>query len=160
MLEFNNEHKMADLSAIKLKTEKARKNGKVMLCGIMLSAVILLSGCKNEIANTNEQIDIVQKTISSTAIIMENGNAVIIDLKSYDKYTRDMGTSGYDTIANDRIWVLYTSTGDKLLVDFDSVKFIDGENSHEKAEIIAQSLISENGQVTCYDEVQNYGKTR
>lgn len=33
MLEFNHEHKVADLSAIKSKTEKARKTGKVMLGG-------------------------------------------------------------------------------------------------------------------------------
>lgn len=160
MLEFNQEHKVADLSAIKSKTEKAKKTGKVMLCGIMLSAVLLLSGCGNEVTNTNQQTDVVQPITSSTAIIMENGNAMIVDLQSYDKYTRDMGAINYSTYAEDRTWILYTSTGDKLLVDFDSVKFIEGEDSHEKAETIAQALISENGQVTCYDEVQSYGKTR
>ena len=160
MLEFNQEHKVADLSAIKSKTEKAKKTGKVMLCGIMLSAVLLLSGCGNEVTNTNQQTDVVQPITSSTAIIMENGNAMIVDLQSYDKYTRDMGATHYSTYAEDRTWILYTSTGDKLLVDFDSVKFIEGEDSHEKAETIAQALISENGQVTCYDEVQSYGKTR
>ena len=160
MLEFNQEHEVADLSAIKSKTEKAKKTGKVMLCGIMLSAVLLLSGCGNEVTNTNQQTDVVQPITSSTAIIMENGNAMIVDLQSYDKYTRDMGAINYSTYAEDRTWILYTSTGDKLLVDFDSVKFIEGEDSHEKAETIAQALISENGQVTCYDEVQSYGKTR
>ena len=160
MLEFNQEHKVADLSAIKSKTEKAKKTGKVMLCGIMLSAVLLLSGCGNEVTSTNQQADVVQPITSSTAIIMENGNAMIVDLQSYDKYTRDMGAINYSTYAEDRTWILYTSTGDKLLVDFDSVKFIEGEDSHEKAETIAQALISENGQVTCYDEVQSYGKTR
>lgn len=160
MLEFNQEHKVADLSAIKSKTEKAKKTGKVMLCGIMLSAVLLLSGCGNEVTSTNQQTDVVQPITSSTAIIMENGNAMIVDLQSYDKYTRDMGAINYSTYAEDRTWILYTSTGDKLLVDFDSVKFIEGEDSHEKAETIAQALISENGQVTCYDEVQSYGKTR
>ena len=160
MLEFSQEHKVADFSAIKSKTEKAKKTGKVMLCGIMLSAVLLLSGCGNEVTNTNQQTDFVQPITSSTAIIMENGNAMIVDLQSYDKYTRDMGATHYSIYAEDRIWILYTSTGDKLLVDFDSVKFIEGEDSHEKAETIAQALISENGQVTCYDEVQSYGKTR
>lgn len=160
MLEFNQEHKVADLSAIKSKTEKARKTGKVMLCGIMLSAVLLLSGCGNEVTNTNQQIDVVQPITPSTAIIMENENALIVDLQSYDKYIRDMGANHYSTYVEDRTWILYTSNGDKLLVDFDSVKFIEGEDSHEKAETIAQALIGENGQVTCYDEVQSYGKTR
>jgi len=72
----------------------------------------------------------------------------------------DQGSSRWSSYEEDRTWVLYTSTGDKLVVDYDSVKFIDGENSHEKAETIAQALISESGQITCYDEVQSYGKTR
>lgn len=168
MLEFNQDHKVADLSTIKSKTEQARKLGKVMLCGSMLSAVLLLSGCGNQETtdmvqnetNTNQQTDALQPITSSTAIIMENGNAMIVDLQSYVKYTNDRGSSSYSTFAEDRTWVLYTSTGDKLLVDFDSVKFIEGEDSHEKAETIAQALISESGQVTCYDEVQSYGKTK
>lgn len=160
MLEFNQDHKVADLSAIKTKTKNAKKTGKVMLSGILLSAVLLLSGCGNELTNTNQQSNIVQPTTSSTAIIMESGNAMIVDLQSYDKYASTKNSIGADTYVQDRIWVLYTTTGDKLLVDFDSVKFIEGEDSHEKAEIIAQALINENGQVTCYDEVQGYGKTR
>lgn len=42
MLEFNQEHKVADLSAIKSKIEKARKTGKVLMCGIALSSVLLV----------------------------------------------------------------------------------------------------------------------
>lgn len=160
MLEFNQDHKVADLSAIKTKTKNAKKTGKVMLSGILLSAVLLLSGCGNERTNTNQQPNIVQPTTSSTAIIMENGNAMVVDLQSYDKYANTKNSNSIDNYVQDRIWVLYTTTGDKLLVDFDSVKFIEGEDSHEKAETIAQALINENGQVTCYDEVQGYGKTR
>ncbi len=164
MLEFNQEHKAADLSAIKSKTEKVKNAGKVMLCGITLSAVLLLSGCSNSNTNTDVQSNAVEPTveptITSSAIIMENGNAMIVDLQSYQKYIEERGAMHYETFAEDRTWILYTSTGDKILVDFDSVKFIEGEDSHEKAETIAQSLISENGQITCYDEVQSYGKTR
>lgn len=125
MLEFNQEHKVADLSAIKSKTDKSKKTGKVMLGGIMLSAVLLLSGCGNEVTSTNQQTDVVQPIISSTAIIMENGNAMIVDLESYDKCISN-GDMAYNCVAlaEDRTWILYTSTGDKLLVDFDSVKFM------------------------------------
>lgn len=173
MLEFNQEHKAADLSAIESKTKKVKYAGKVMLCGITLSAVLILSGCSNSNTNTDVQSnpveptitssDAVEPTITSTAIIMENGNAMIVDLQSYQKYIdeRDsMDLVSLATVADDRTWILYTSTGDKILVDFDSVKFIEGEDSHEKAETIAQSLISESGQITCYDEVQSYGKTK
>ena len=156
MLEFNSEHKAVDISTIKSKTEKAKKIGKVMLCGVTLSAVLLLSGCKT--LNTNAE-QITPQT-QSTAIIMENGNALITDLQSYVKYTKDLGSSHYQVYASDKTWVLYTTTGDKLLVDYDSVKIIEGEDSHEKAETIAQALIGENGQVTCYDEAQSHGKTR
>ena len=162
MLEFNQEHKAADLSAIKSKTEKVKNAGKVMLCGVTLSAVLLLSGCgsSNTITNGNMQSNAVEPIITSSAIIMENGNAMIVDLQSYKKYVHDQGTGRWDTMAADRTWVLYTATGDIILVDFDSVKFIEGEDAHEKAETMAQGLISENGQITCYDEVQSYGKTR
>ena len=169
MLEFNHEHVVADLSQIKSKTSKAKKAGKVMLAGVSLSAVMLLSGCGNSNAVTNEQPNVEQPSaseqpnveqpsveqpvITSSAIIMENGNAMIVDLQSYQKYSEERGAKRYSTFAEDRTWILYTSNGDKLLVDFDSVKFIEGEDSHEKAETIAQVLIDENGRITCYDEV-------
>ena len=137
MLEFNQEHKAADLSAIKSKTKKVEKAGKVMLCGITLSAVLILSGCSNSNTNTDVQSnpveptitssDAVEPTITSTAIIMENGNAMIVDLQSYQKYIDELDTSdliGFTPVANDRTWILYTSTGDKILVDFDSVKLL------------------------------------
>jgi len=155
MLEFNQEHKAADLSAIKSKIEKVKNAGIVKFCGITLSAVLLLSGCSNPI--TGVKSNAVEPTITSTAIIMENGNAMIVDLQSYQKYTEEQ--DGWSNIATDRTWILYTSTGDKILVDFDSVKFIEGEDSHEKAETIAESLIGEEGRITCYGEVQ-YEKTR
>ena len=163
MLEFNEEHMMADLSTIKSKTEKAKKAGKVMLSGIALSAVLLLSGCGFTTSTPNPTFtptNNAEPITSASAIIMENGNAMIVDLKSYKKRSEDLGYGTADGMTNDRIWVLYTTTGDKMLVDFDSVKFIEGEDSHKKAETIAQSLISETGQVTCYNEVQTYGKTR
>lgn len=153
MLEFNQEHIFADLTEIKKKTEMAKKTGKVVLAGITLSAVLLLSGCGSE-----EQVDV--QNISSTAIIMENGNALLVDLESYMKYSEDIGATRYRTLAEDRTWVLYTSLGDKLLVDNESVKFIEGEDAHQRAEIIAQSLISENGQISCYDDVLSHSETR
>lgn len=160
MLNFDSNHRLADMSEIKSKIEKVRKIGKVMIGGIVLSAV-LLSGCGTEDITINEQTEVTQPITPSTAIVMENGNAMIVDLQSYDKYTRDMGSVHYSTFAEDRIWVLYTSNGDRMLMDYDSVKFIDGENSHEKAEIIAQALVGPNGQVTCYDEViLDYDKTK
>lgn len=144
MLEFNLEHKVADMSMIKAKTEKVRKTGKVVLCGVMLSAVLLLSGCdKGTYTAYHSQ--------QATAIIMENGNAMIVDLSSYCKYYYG---------GDERTFVLETTSGDTLLVDTYCVKFVEGYGSHEKAETIAQALISENGQITCYDEVQNYGKIR
>lgn len=160
MLEFNHEHVGADLSQIKSKTSRAAKVGKVMLAGVALSSAMLLSGCGNSNAVTNEQSSVEQPVITSSAIIMENGNAMIVDLQSYQKYSIDQGSTRWASYEEDRTWVLYASTGDKLLIDYDSVKFVDGEDSHKKAETIAQALIGENGQITCYDEVKTFGKTR
>ena len=132
MLEFNQEHRVADLSEIKQKTEKAKNAGKVIMCGTVISAALILSGCnpdaiKNQqIEDSNQQTEVIEPITTSTAIIMENGNAMIVDLQSYSKYTEDIGSIHYNVFAEDKTWVLYTSTGDKLLVDFDSVKFIEG----------------------------------
>lgn len=158
MLEFNQEHKAADLSAIKLKTNKVKNAGKVRICGIALSAVLLLSGCTKSATN-NEQSIVNEPSITSTAIIMENGNAMIVDItdvRSLKVLSEDRKM--FDN--SERTYVLITASGDEIVVDYESLKLIKGEDSHEKAETIAQSLISENGHITCYDEVQAYGKTR
>lgn len=150
MLEFNQEHKGVDLSTIKEKTKKSKKTGKIILCGILISSVLLLSGCGSE--TKKQQADIPSNI---TAIIMENGNALLIDLKSYDDKTLTVNGA-----KQDKAWCLHTIDGDTILIDFNSAKFVEGENSHEKAEFIAQSLIDENGKITCYDDEQSYGKTK
>ncbi len=139
MLEFNHEHIGMDLSQIRSKVSKAKNVGKVMLAGVTISAGLLLSGC----CNAKED----NLNVTSSAIIMENGNAMVVDIVDY-YYT------------NHRLCRLTTVSGDELLVDYASFKLIMGEDSHEKAETIAQSLIGENGEVTCYDEVETFGKTR
>lgn len=159
MLEFDQGHKVADLSAIKFKTEKTKKIGKVRLCGIMLSGVLLLSGCGRNVTNINQQTDVTQQNTSSTAIIMENGNAMIVDviqIYSFRTYSVDHLKFNDSKIS----YVLTTVSGDELIVDYNNFKLISGEDSHEKAETIAQALISENGEITCYDEIESYGKTR
>lgn len=46
MLEFNNEHKSADLSSIKTKIENAKlQMKKIIVGGVLVSAMVLLSGC-------------------------------------------------------------------------------------------------------------------
>ena len=76
MLEFNEQHKSADLSTIKHKLDRAKQIGKVMICGIMISSTLLLSGC----GRINQQsVEITEPQITQTAIVMENGNALLID---------------------------------------------------------------------------------
>ena len=99
-------------------------------------------------------------SIPTSAIIMEDGNAMIVDLCAYEKYTESRGAGAPATLAEDKLWTLYTSTGDVIIVDYNSVKIITGEDSHEKAETIAESLISENGKITCYNEIKEYGKSK
>lgn len=162
MLEFNQEHMGADLSLISEKLEKVKKVGKVTLCGISLSATLLLSGCSHSTTNTetnpNTQTETVQSTTTSSAIIMENGNALIVDVSEAIPLKYWENTTTYNFA--ERNYVLKTVSGDEIVVDYESLKLVTGENAHEKAETIAQNLISENGHVTCYDEVQNYGMTK
>ena len=96
MIEFNSEHVSADLSLIREKTEKMKQMGKVLLCGVTLSGVLLLSGCGQNVnavttsVNTSswqkqsdelvldEESKMAEtyEEITKTAIIFENGKEV------------------------------------------------------------------------------------
>lgn len=163
MLEFNSEHKIADLSSIKSKISKAENFGKVIVAGVAISSVMLLSGCVNSHTVTNEpnnEPNIEDPFKTSSAIIMENGNAMIVDVTEVKSFAADSDVRAVGYYETDRTYLLTTVSGDEILVDSGSFKLISGEDSHQKAETIAQSLISENGQITCYDEIETFGKTR
>jgi len=146
MLEFNEQHKSADLSTIKPKLDRAKQIGKVAICGIMISATLLLSGC----GKINQQsVEITKPEKTETAIVMENGNALIIDV---DYYTIDSGGAP-------RIYLITTS-GEKLLVDMENVHIIEDENSREIAEKYAESLIAGNGKITYYEDIIEYGRSK
>lgn len=146
MLEFNEQHKSADLTTIKSKLDRAKQIGKVMICGIMISSTLLLSGCG--ITNATEMT---KPEITQTAIVMENGNALIIDIQKLDYGAH--GTTAY--------WCeLTTNTGEKLIMSVDNVEIIKDENSREIAEKMAESLISENGKITYYEDIVEYGRSR
>ena len=147
MLEFNQEHKAADLSAIKSKTEKIKNVGKVMICGIVLSSVLLLSGCSPS-KTQSEVVD--NSTPAATAIIITNDNALLVDLSEYDN-DYSYGQSVADVRDMD---------GDRLLLGHDYTIIVTGENSHQKAEEMAEGLIGDKGEIICYDEAENHGKTR
>lgn len=156
MLEFNQDHKGADLSTIESKIKKAKFAGKVLFCGVMISSVLLFKGCDNKAVSDKQNTNEINM---STAIIMENGNALVVDLKSYQKYSEYMGSNSLSTTASDQAWVLHTISGDRIVVDINSVKFVEGENTHEKASMIAKSLISEDGSITFYDDAKGYDKS-
>ncbi|MEE3342804.1 MAG: hypothetical protein VZS44_01790 [Bacilli bacterium] len=147
MLEFNQDHKSADLSALRSKIKKFIYTGKVILCGVALSSILLLSGCEGKTSNNT-------KTDSSepvaTAILLNDDEALIMDLSYYFKdYSYGLDVS-----------YIYNMDGDELIVGNDNIVIIKGENSHEKAEKMAEGLVSENGKITCYDEEKAHTKTR
>ena len=144
MLEFNQNHKVADTSSIRHKLVKS--GGKVLLCGILISSILLLSGCgakKEEPTNGN-------LTPVATAIIMTNDNALLMDLSWYDK----------DYSYGQSVAQVEDMDGDKLLLGHEYAIIVVGENSHEKAEQMAETLVGEKGEVICYDEMQNHGKSK
>lgn len=148
MLEFNEQHKSADLSTIKPKLDRAKHIGKVAICGIMISATLLLSGC----GRTNEQsYETIEPQITQTAIVMENGNALIID-------TKKISDGGYST--STQIFKITTTSGEQLLEAVENIHIIEGENSREIAEKMAESLIDENGKITYYEDIVDLGRSR
>lgn len=49
-------------------------------------------------------------------------------------------------------YITITKDGDRYLVDSDSVQFVIGENSHEKAFIVAQTMVGDGGEIFDYNE--------
>lgn len=86
---------------------------------------------------------------TSTAIIMEDGNATIVDLESYE--------ASEQSLSRIESWVLHTSNGDNINVDSSSVRILTSENSHEWAEELAEEMVSEGGRITYYGK--NTSKT-
>lgn len=116
-----------------------------------LSLMTLLSGCGTSTSTTTSTTEEEQSISTATAIIIENGNAIIVDITDYKKYSVAEGSNLVSTYAEDRTWVLYTTNDDEVIVDIYSVKIITGSNSHEKAEAMAEILVGPEGFVTSYD---------
>lgn len=148
MLEFNEQHKSADLSTIKPKLDRAKQIGKVAICGIMISATLLLSGC----GRINQQsVEVTEPETTQTVIVIENGNALIIDATK-------ISTGGYGNRTD--YFSLTTTSGETILEAVENVHIIEDENSREIAEKYAESLIAENGRITYYEDIVGYERSR
>lgn len=78
MLEFNKEHLGADLTQIKSKVSKAKNASKVMVAGVLISSVLLLSGCNYD------WLDL--KYSYPTAIVFSEDHATIFDIEKWRDY--------------------------------------------------------------------------
>ena len=94
-------------------------------------------------ANTTTD-DTEKKTEYAAVMMMEENSAVIFELK----YSN----------ANVGIYELVLKDGSRINVDKEHVVFIKGEDAHTKAEIIAQGLVGEDGEVTCYNREEGHSK--
>ena len=103
-----------------------RKRGISLLTAAF--TIVSLSGCTN-----TEDIELEKEPVA-TAIIMENENALILDVGSYQYF------DGYANI--------YDKYDNMMKIDNDNVIVVEGENSQERAKLLAETLISENGKVS------------
>jgi len=142
MLDFNEKHKVADLSAIK---HKFIKTGKVIVSGILISSVMMLSGC-GLTTRYPEQIEQTDKNVIATAVIINDKQAVIADLIDFDK----------DYSYGQEIAKIQTTNGDVMIVGNENIYIVTGENTHESAEKLAASLTGLDGEVVCYNQTNNY----
>lgn len=142
MLEFNEKHKVADLSAIK---NKLITTGKVIVSGVLISSVMMLSGCglTYNTPNFPEQKD---EGVIATAVMINDKQAIIVDLIDFDKdYSYGQTTAE-----------IQTTNGDIMIVGHENTYIITGENTHQSAEKLAADLVGADGQVICYNESNNY----
>lgn len=131
-----------------MKVINVKKASTALVLGSIISC-LALSGCGMSNSKQNSEKDIE----TGTAILVENKDAILIKLY-------EPNYNGYRTSATDRYIILETASGDKILVDQRSVQIIIGENSYEKAEAIAESLVDESGQIINYDDMQKTRKLK
>lgn len=80
MLEFNENHKKVDLSHVNTNSGRYKRSGKVMLAGILLSTVILFSGCSNKVDKTSSS-DL------NRAMISIGNEYVVVDVNEYTRWS-------------------------------------------------------------------------
>lgn len=80
MLEFNKEHKKADLSNVDINAGKYKRNGKTMLAGILLSTIILFSGCGK--VNRDSETDL------NRAMVSIGDEYVVVDIDGWNILTK------------------------------------------------------------------------
>ena len=153
MLNFSEEHKSVDLSSIKSKLEKVGKSLVIKIGAILLSAVILFSGCSYN-PQTGE-ISHHQETY--IAMVIENNKVMLIELESSKSY--DELSEGYVAKKVDYIQ-LHTKSGEVLLFPVESVRIIKDENSKEVGEELAKYFFGEDVEIEYYDEIIKNGKIK
>ncbi len=121
MLEFNEEHKEVDLTNVK--KHGIINRAKVIIAGILLSAVIIFSGCGNkEQAVTPDQPQQEETVINSTnvdrAMIEIGGKYYVVDIDDFERNKDNIMnrdnlkltlTDGTDVIGNPSDIYLYSS---------------------------------------------------
>ena len=125
-----------------MKIINVKKASTALVLGSIISC-LALSGCNMDNPKQNSEENIRTRT----AILVENETAILIKLK--DK-----------ALAIDRTVHLNAASGATIIADQKSVQIIIDENSYEKAEIIAESIVGENGQVIDYDDMQKTRKLK
>ena len=151
MLNYDEEHKAADLSPIKSKLKKFWKACKeevavIIVGGVGLSIAVVFGISLIHLALREPSTPTYPNR--GTAIVTQGDNALLIDINDYhrEKSTNMlMGTEYGDLI------YLTLEDGSTYIGNVNNTQIIKGEDSHEKAETIAQTLIGENGTIVDYD---------
>lgn len=139
MLEFNEQHKYADLSSVKPKLDRAKHIGKVAILGIMISSTLLLSGCNYTMFDT--------KYTFNKAIILSEDCASIIEIKKWKDYDGEQ-------------LQIQTKDGAIILTSSKDTKLIDDRNSNISAEDLIRTIKGDDVQINYLDEAVNKGRTR
>ena len=149
MLEFNQDHKKADLSSVKSKLEKAKIAGTVMLGGIFIAGCIMFGNyIGNQAFPNNENGDV---PVNYSAVVEKDDQAMVVDLNYYTQRL-----NGNPFVKSDQ-YTLVTPDGDRIVTQKDAVVIFDGDDAHEKAESYAQEKYDE---VIQFEEVQSQGLSR
>ena len=113
---------------------------KLLSLGLIISTLGFI-GCESDnSSNTKKQ---------EVAVIINNGNALIVETYFFNDKWHGIKKVLSNT---DNIYKITTNDGSSIYSDSCNVFFIVSDNAKEKAEILASTLIDEDGKIEYYDE--------
>lgn len=132
--------------------ENSHEMAKILATNLLGEDAFVVDYDENIQSLLNEQSYSNDQSVETTVIYKINNNIILIDALTYeDSYITVKPTVGTFSEVARRI-IIKTTNGYKIDLPLDKSRVFDGVNSHEKALIVAQTMVGDGGEIFDYNE--------